>query len=178
MASAVALPEEDSVEIATNGVKRRHSEHGSADVDTIDSKRRRTSGKGKDSPVAMPAEQDIAQIKQEPEPTPTQSESPAPKLPAQKAEDTRESRRKSAVGDEKQRSKRLFGALLVSQNQPSDRVSKRRGEIEQRKKAELQKQFDERLEDRQRRLEKLAIQRKREQIRVDEDNVCRHVWAV
>ncbi|KAF7194542.1 Pinin-like 1 [Pseudocercospora fuligena] len=168
MASAVALPE-DSSDVPTNGLKRRHSGDEQAKDGDEDSKRRRTSSSGKNSPIATPTEENAAEKEQEP--ASTKVEAATQKQPAQKADDTRESRRKSGVADERQRSKRLFGALLGNLNQPSDRVSKRRGEIEQRKKAELQKQDDERLEDRQRRIEKLAIQRKREQIRVDEENM-------
>lgn len=73
--------------------------------------------------------------------------------------------------DEKQRSKRLFGALLGNLRQPGDRNSKRRQEIESRRKAELQQQDNERLEDRQRRQEQLAEQRKITQVKVDEQNV-------
>ncbi|EMC99280.1 hypothetical protein BAUCODRAFT_60616, partial [Baudoinia panamericana UAMH 10762] len=72
---------------------------------------------------------------------------------------------------EKQRSKRLFGALLGNLNQPRDRTSTRRQEIEARRKAELQRQDDERLEDKQRRLESLAEHRRRKQWDVDEDNM-------
>jgi len=81
----------------------------------------------------------------------------------------REERRKSKVGDEKQRSKRLFGALLGNLNQPSDRASKRRAEIEERRKAELQRLDDEKLALKAQRLERLAEHRKRAQRDVDEE---------
>lgn len=157
MASAVALPEDSSEQSpTTNGLKRRQSE-----ASEQDNKRQRTSP-GKSSPTIAP--------KDEGGEGQAQADDNSVK-PTQKAGDAREARRKSGVTDEKQRSKRLFGALLGNLNQPGDRVSRRRSEIEQRRKAELQKQDDERLEDRQKRLEKLAAQRKREQINVDEQNV-------
>ncbi|KXT10494.1 hypothetical protein AC579_4260 [Pseudocercospora musae] len=168
MSSAVALPE-DSSGIPTNGLKRRHSGNEQPKDGEEDSKKRRTSSSGKNSPIATPTEENAAEKEQEI--ASTKVKAAAQNQPAQKADATRESRRKSGVADERQRSKRLFGALLGNLNQPGDRVSKRRGEIEQRKKAELQKQDDERLEDRQRRVEKLAIERKREQIRVDEEDM-------
>jgi len=79
--------------------------------------------------------------------------------------------RKASVVDEKQRSKRLFGALLGNLKQPGDRTSKRRQEIETRRKAELQRQDDERLEDRQKRLKKLEEQRKIAKGVLEERNV-------
>jgi len=83
----------------------------------------------------------------------------------------REANRKSIAIDEKKRTKRLFGALLGNLNQPSNRALKRRQEIEERRKAELQRQDDERREDIQRRLEKLAEQRRRDQEKLDEENM-------
>lgn len=84
-------------------------------------------------------------------------------------------RKKPGVVDEKQRSRRLFGGLLGSLNQPSDRTSKRRQEIESRRKAELQRQDDERLEDKQRRLEQLAERRKSVKRKMDDDTVSRNL---
>ncbi|KAK4502884.1 hypothetical protein PRZ48_006310 [Zasmidium cellare] len=164
VASAVALPEDSGEQspIAENGLKRRHSE-----ASEQESKRQRTSP-GKNSPTATPKDEEVQEQPQE-KAQPEQDDLAV--KPAQKAPDTREPRRKSGVPDEKQRSKRLFGALLGNLNQPGDRVSRRRSEIEQRRKAELQKQDDERLEDRQKRLEKLGVQRRREQINVDEQNM-------
>ncbi|KAF2171913.1 hypothetical protein M409DRAFT_63453 [Zasmidium cellare ATCC 36951] len=142
-----------------------------------DSKRQRTSP-GKNSPTTTAPKDEREQEQeheheheQEQEKARPQPEDDLAVKPAQKPQDAREARRKSGVTDEKQRSKRLFGALLGNLNQPGDRVSRRRSEIEQRRKAELQKQDDERLEDRQKRLEKLAVQRKKEQINVDEQNM-------
>lgn len=159
VASAVVVPEDSSEQ--SNGLKRRHSE-----ASEQDSKRQRTSP-GKSPPKAESKDEEATG---EEEAQPEKEEDHAVK-PAQKPADPREFRRKSGVADEKQRSKRLFGALLGNLNQPGDRVSRRRSEIEQRRKAELQKQDDERLEDRQKRLEKLAAQRKKEQINVDEQHV-------
>lgn len=87
------------------------------------------------------------------------------------AGDSPQPRRKSNLPDERQRSKRLFGALLGNLNPTGDRTTKRRAEIEQRRKAELKQQDDELLEDRQKRLERLAIQRRKRQIYVDEHDV-------
>ena len=137
----------------TNGLKRRQSE---AAEDEQESKRQRISP-GKNSP-AVP--RDDAEDVQEGAPAPSRLET------------TDEPRRKASIPDEKQRSKRLFGALLGNLNQSGDnRASKRRQEIESRRKAELQRQDDERVEDRLRSLEKLAEWRKKEQVRVNEEDV-------
>ena len=73
-----------------------------------------------------------------------------------------DARRKSSAINEKDRSRRLFGGLLGSLSQKGDsRTTKRRQEIETRRKAELQRQDDEHLEDKQKRLEQLAEQRRR-----------------
>jgi hypothetical protein len=90
--------------------------------------------------------------------------------PESKPEEKKEPRRKTTI-DDKQRSKRLFGALFSNTNAAGDKLSRRRSEIEQRKKAELKKQDDERVEDRLKRLAKLAVHRQKEQINVDERNV-------
>lgn len=165
VASAVVVPEDSSEQ--SNGLKRRRSE-----ASEQDSKRQRTSP-GKSPPTTGPKDEEaIGEEKAQPE---EEEEDHAVK-PVPKPADPREPRRKSGVTDEKQRSKRLFGALLGNLNQPGDRVSRRRSEIEQRRKAELQKQDDERLEDRQKRLEKLAAQRKKEQINVDEQSVRMKPW--
>ena len=154
MASAITSPEAERP-LSANGLKRRQS-----DISEQDNKRQRTSP-GKNSPdVAADSPTDPADDRA----------AAGDRRPSSKPADTR---RKSGVVDEKQRSKRLFGSLLGNLNQSSDRTSKRRQEIESRRKAELQKQDDERLEDRQRRLEKLAQQREKEQKRIDEQNVRR-----
>ncbi|CAK4032410.1 Hypothetical predicted protein [Lecanosticta acicola] len=164
---AVAVPE-DTIEQAsdTNGLKRRHSE-----VSEQESKRRRTSP-GKNSPTATEDTAHSEQRQQAEKDTSANIESTTKPATIENPPTARGPRRRAGVPDEKQRSKRLFGALLGNLNQPGgEKTSKRRAEIEQRRKAELQKQDDERIEDRQRRLEHLAIQRKKEQIRVDEENM-------
>lgn len=163
IASAVAVvPEDSEMDSYQNGLKRRQSD--ASDPENNDSKRRRTSA-GKNSP------EDRLASKTE---TDAQPDSPnhAAK-PAQKPEQGRDARRRSAVPDDKQRSKRLFGALLGNLNasQPNDRAAKRRADIEARRKAELAKQDNERLEDKQRRLRELAQHRKKQQIYVDEEDV-------
>ena len=179
IASAVALPDpEDLVDYSTsNGLKRRQSEVSGDDESS--SKRQRTSP-GKTSPrsklkgVEEGGKEVISSAARARSITPVESKNGDDPKSEPTAQDSRDERRKSAAvkaPDEKQRSKRLFGALLGNLNRPSDRQSKRRAEIEQRKKAELKKQDDERLEDRQRRLERLATQRKREQLQVDERDV-------
>lgn len=140
----------------TYSLKRRHSEAAEAGQE---SKRQRISP-GKNSPTTA---RDDANDGSPKEGATTQEQ---PNV------DQRGARRKSSIADEKQRSKRLFGALLGSLNQPGDRTSKRRQEIESRRKAELQRQDDERVEDKLRRQEKHAERRRREQERVDEQNVC------
>lgn len=159
LSPAVALPDDASEHTTpgANGLKRRQSEIAEIEQDN---KRQRTSP-GKTSPTTETGGADGSLPKGN-----TEDDS------RDRTKDDKTATRKRIGGpDEKQRSKRLFGALLGNLNQPGDRVSRRRTEIEQRKKAEVQKQDDERLEDRQRRLEKLALQRKKEQINVDEQNV-------
>lgn len=156
IASAVAMPDDVAQDESPrpHGLKRRKSD---IVEEKQESKRQRVSP-GKNSPTAA---RDDANT------TPSSKAG----QPDQKPTDIREARRKSSIADEKQRSKRLFGALLGSLNQPSDRTSKRRQEIESRRKAELQRQDDERLENKLRRQERLAEQRKKVQVKVDEENV-------
>ncbi len=187
MASAVIKPDPDEIPPVANGLKRRQSE---AEAEQQESKRQRISP-GKSSPptatvkIEAEAEDDVKQeslgkqdtpaheakstesIKPEPE-----SDEP-PKQPETKEEKTEKEppRRRSVVMDEKQRSKRLFGALLGNLNQPSDRTSKRRQEIEARKQAELQRRDEERNVDKLRRLEALTEHRRKVQKKVDEENV-------
>ncbi|KAF2719468.1 hypothetical protein K431DRAFT_251336 [Polychaeton citri CBS 116435] len=87
----------------------------------------------------------------------------------QPSPDVKQRRVRDAV-DAKERSRRLFGAALLGNvGQGNDRAAKRRQEIENRRKAELQRQDDERLEDKQRRLEQLHERRCKEQVIVDRD---------
>jgi len=141
---------------SAHGLKRRQSE-----ISEQENKRQRISP-GKNSPTAAASSSSSPSQTRDKRDTPRDS----------KLDDSRDSRRKSGgVGDEKQRSKRLFGALLGNLNQPSDRASKRRQEIESRRKAELQRQDDERLEDKQRRLDAVREHRRKAQEEVDEENV-------
>ncbi|QIX01109.1 hypothetical protein AMS68_006626 [Peltaster fructicola] len=85
-------------------------------------------------------------------------------------------RRKTGVAvDEKQRSRRLFGSILGTIGQRSDRTAKKRQEIEARTQAES-KQHDAALnEDRSLRQKRTAERRKQEQWHVDEaDMNIRH----
>lgn len=88
----------------------------------------------------------------------------------------RETRRKSSAVEEKQRSKRLFGALLGSLNQSreagGDRATKRRKEIEDRRKAELRRQDERDARDLQQKRDRLVELRRREKDDIDEQNVC------
>ncbi|KXL49053.1 MAG: hypothetical protein FE78DRAFT_86557 [Acidomyces sp. 'richmondensis'] len=140
---------------SANGIKRRQSEGAEQE-----SKRQRVSP-GKSSPAADAEE----------EQRPQERGTPPDSKNSDSLDRVREGKRKSIVIDEKKRTKRLFGALLGNLNQPSDRALKRRLKIEERRKAELQRQDDERREDTQRRLEKLAEQRRRNQVKVDEENM-------
>lgn len=154
------LPEEENDGVAhAHGVKRRLSDSIVEENDGDQEGKRQRISPGKNSPTAA-----------------RDSDAPSnPRAPdaqgKEKPEDPREIRRKSNVADEKQRSKRLFGALLGSLNQPRDRTSQRRQEIESRRKAELQRQDDERVEDKQRRQARLTEQRKKTQMNVEEENV-------
>jgi hypothetical protein len=81
--------------------------------------------------------------------------------------------RRSTKINEKDRSRRLFGGLLGSLSQKDDsRTTKRRQEIESRRKAELQRQDDEHVEDKQRRLEQLAEKRRRVKKQLEDETVC------
>ena len=155
MASAVVVPEAEDAATNGNSLKRRQSELSEQENE---SKRQRISP-GKNPPDSIKDDANGQAMVSE---SPTQDKSTStPEGP----------QRKSSKVDEKQRSKRLFGALLGNLNQPGDRTAKRRQEIESRRKAELQRQDDERVEDRQRRQEKLAELRRREQVKVDEQAV-------
>lgn len=105
------------------------------------------------------------------ETTPTSTE-PARRDSTDKPTEPSNARRKSSAVNEKDRSRRLFGGLLGSLSQKGDsRTAKRRQEIESRKKAELQQQDDQNLEDKQKRLEELAEKRRRVKKRMDEETV-------
>ncbi|KAK4962874.1 hypothetical protein LTR10_000501 [Elasticomyces elasticus] len=149
-----------------NGLKR-----GREDDVEQESKRQRTSP-GKNSPTAVKIETEtVKQNLSDKRDTPAHEAKSLESKPEQPNTDTTQPRRKGVVTDEKQRSKRLFGALLGNLNQPGDRTSKRRQEIEARRKAELQRQDDERVEEKQRRLEALAEHRSTVQKKVDEESM-------
>lgn len=158
------VPDDSELDSNHNGLKRRQTDSAETEENDNDSKRRRTSA-GKISPEDRLASNSTPETKLE---SPNYTTKPV-----QKPDQGRDARRRSAVPDDKQRSKRLFGALLGNLNahQPNDRAAKRRADIEARRKAELAKQDNERLEDKQRRLRELAQHRKREQIYVDEQDV-------
>ncbi|KAI7530188.1 hypothetical protein KC331_g14802 [Hortaea werneckii] len=131
-----------------NGLKRRASED-----DEPDSKRQRRSPshENTDKPV-----NNIETAEQK-------HDTPAETNDNSKPQQPKDGPRKTGAVDEKKRSKRLFGALLGNLNQPSDRTSKRRQEIETRRKAELQKQDEEVQEDKARRAERLREHRRKVQ---------------
>lgn len=169
MASAVVVADDSERSPSANGLKRRASDVQDVSEQEQESKRQRMSP-GKISPTAEPSTHDDGSERSESRPGNTHEEKP-PDSPVdtQHGEPTR--RKTGPTMHDKQRSKRLFGALLGNLNQPGDRASKRRQEIESRRKAELQRQDDERLEDKKQRLEKLAEKRKETQREVDEKNV-------
>ncbi|KAK0248140.1 hypothetical protein LTS09_016724 [Friedmanniomyces endolithicus] len=187
MASAVIKPDPDELPPVANGLKRRQSEVESGEQE---SKRQRISP-GKSSPptatvkIEAEAEDGVNQESLGKQDTPAHEAKPTesikpepesyeppeqPEIKEEKAE-KEPPRRRSGVTDEKQRSKRLFGALLGNLNQPSDRTSKRRQEIEARKQAELQRQDEERNVDKLRRLEALTEHRRKVQKKVDGENM-------
>lgn len=139
----------------TNGLKRRQSE-----VSEQENKRLRTSP-GKTSP-----DPETSRARDAPSEDRSRREST-------KGEQAQEPRRKSSAVNEKDRSRRLFGGLLGSLSQKGDnRTTKRRQEIESRKKAELQRQDDEHVEDKQKRLEQLSEKRRRVKREMQEETVC------
>lgn len=139
-----------------NDLKRRHSE-----ASEQESKRLRASpGKTSPDPEAARA-------------TDAPSEERSRRESTDKTNEGKDGRRKSGAVNEKDRSRRLFGGLLGSLSQKGDsRTAKKRQEIESRKKAELQRQDDERVEDKQRRLEELAAKRRRVREKMDGETVC------
>ena len=139
----------------TNGLKRRQSE-----VSEQESKRLRASP-GKTSPSPETTRASARRDSNAPGEEDSRRES-TDKAAGEQAQQKGEPRRKSSAVNEKDRSRRLFGGLLGSLSQKGDsRTTKRRQEIESRRKAELQRQDDEHLEDKQRRLEQLAEKRRR-----------------
>ncbi|KAK4561854.1 hypothetical protein LTR86_004534 [Recurvomyces mirabilis] len=164
---------------SANGLKRQHSVEGDGEGEQEqeqeqeqESKRQRTSP-GKNSPKnnvgSVDEEAAVEVSKKAAETEENASEQQQQQQPSQD-EIPKATRRKAGAMDEKQRSKRLFGSLLGNLNRPSDRASQRRQEIEARRKAELQRQDDERLEEKNRRLERLVEHRRETQITVDKEN--------
>ncbi|KAK5714345.1 hypothetical protein LTR17_017201 [Elasticomyces elasticus] len=174
MAAPNVKPELNEPPMPENGLKR-----GREDDVEQESKRQRTSP-GKNSPTAVKIETEtVKQDLSDKHDTPAHEAKSLESKPEQPNTDTTQPRRKGIVTDEKQRSKRLFGALLGNLNQPGDRTSKRRQEIEARRKAELQRQDDERVEEKQRRLEALAEHRTAVQKKVDEESMrIRHAYTL
>lgn len=162
-AAATELPSEPSH--SSRDLKRRQPD---VDEREDDGKRQRLDH--------VEEEETGAHAGKDPLDSPAESAQSVQRADSDKPVDDREQRRRSTAVDEKQRGKRLFGALLGNLKQPSDRVSKKRQEIEGRRKAELQRQDNERLEDKQRRLDRLAAHRKNVQKTVDQENVRIRSW--
>lgn len=163
------MPDTEDRPSSANGLKKRRR---SEESEPQESKRQRISP-GKASPTKAQTQlPHTGKVVDTPICTNTAAASP-PRA------DPRDAKRKSGVADEKQRSKRLFGALLGNLNQPGgDRTSKRRREIEARRKAEVQRQDDERLRDKVRRVEVRDEERRVAQGKVDEVNVSLHSSSV
>ncbi|KAI7248904.1 hypothetical protein D0864_00771 [Hortaea werneckii] len=152
----VAPPTTVSESPNANGLKRRASE----DEEPGSKRQRRSPSQEKtDHPVNST------------ETAGQKHDTPADTIDTSKPKEPKSAPRKTGAVDEKKRSKRLFGALLGNLNQPSDRTSKRRQEIETRRKAELQKQDEEVQEDKARRTERLREHR----IKVQRDEVDEEV---
>lgn len=145
----------------TNGLKRRQSE-----VSEQESKRLRTSpGKISSLPEPSPARDSPREESSRCDLSDKTAEKQSPR--------PGDAPRKSSNINEKDRSRRLFGGLLGSLSQKDDsRTTKRRQEIESRRKAELQRQDDEHVEDKQRRLEQLAEKRRLVRKRIEDETVC------
>ncbi|KAK5174528.1 uncharacterized protein LTR77_001608 [Saxophila tyrrhenica] len=175
MPSAIA-PHEASPErpSSPNHMKRRRSTD--VEENDADSKRQRTNGDGAvntPSPSNKPATDTPSASTEQEQPEPSTSMDHEDKASSNGAPEppTARPRRRPEVSDEKQRSKRLFGALLGSLNQKGGETSKRRQEIETRRKAELQKQDEQRAEDEAKRRERAIEWRRQRQRRVDEDEM-------
>jgi len=144
-----------------NGLKRRQSE-----VSEQESKRLRTSpGKISSLPEPSPARDSPREegSRRDSRDKTAEKHSPPP----------RDAPRRSSKINEKDRSRRLFGGLLGSLSQKDDsRTTKRRQEIESRRKAELQRQDDEHVEDKQKQLIQLAEKRRRVKKEIEDETVC------
>lgn len=152
----------------TNGLKRRQSE-----VSEQENKRLRASA-GKTSPDPETTRASARRDSDAPGEENPRRES-TDKVTGEQSPPRGDTRRKSSAINEKDRSRRLFGGLLGSLSQKGDsRTTKRRQEIESRRKAELQRQDDEHVEDKQRRLEQLAEKRRRVKKELEAETVC--IW--
>ena len=148
---------------SANGLKRHRDDIENEAEESA--KRQRRSEEKEESPTATGTTR--ADGRNHDKPVDTQATEP-------RADEPKDGRRKSGAVDEKKRSKRLFGALLGNLNRPSsDRTTKRRAEIETRRKAELQRQDEEAEEDKARRAERLLEHRKRVQRDVLDEEVMR-----
>ncbi|QDS74776.1 hypothetical protein FKW77_001705 [Venturia effusa] len=86
--------------------------------------------------------------------------------------DRREARRRNGQVEERKRGQRLFGALLGTLAQrATPSASKRRAVIEQKHKEKLKQQTEEDLQRRQERQEELRVARRRQQVKLDEQNM-------
>lgn len=145
---------------SANGLKRRQSEASEQENKRLRASPGKTSSLPEPSPARdSPREEGSRRASND---TTTEKHSPPPG----------DARRKSSKINEKDRSRRLFGGLLGSLSQKDDsRTTKRRQEIESRRKAELQRQDDEHVEDKQRRLEQLAEKRSRVKKGIEDEMV-------
>jgi hypothetical protein len=125
-----------------NDLKRRQSE-----VSEQESKRLRTSpGKISSLPEQSPAR-----------------DSPRDEASRRDSSDKTVEKQATRPGDAPRKSSKI---------NEKDRTTKRRQEIESRRKAELQRQDDEHVEDKQRRLELLAEKRRRVKKEIEDETVC------
>jgi hypothetical protein len=168
MATEVAAPEPvPELPSSPNGLKRPRSPE-LAEEEEKESKRQRTNGDTTHDAESRPqsTERPAAQTDIAPSTTAEAHTTSAPTAT------TSRDRKKSKPTDEKQRSKRLFGALLGNLNQPSgSETSRRRQEIEARRKAELKRQDEEREDVERRKREEVTRWRRGVQARVEEGEV-------
>jgi hypothetical protein len=91
---------------------------------------------------------------------------------AEEAERRRAARRESGKAEERNRGKRMFGALLGALSQSgSSAAQKRRADIEKRQQAKLKLISDEASLREREQMEQLKIRRRREQWKFDEQSV-------
>lgn len=154
LASAVVVPE--AIEQTLSSTATRAT------------KRRQSSSSEGDNKRARLSDHDVPHNT-----TDTKSEQPAATTHIEQTTDN--SRRRSRVegrDEEKQRGKRLFGALLGTLSQSSSSAAqKRRAEIERKQRDKLRDQADEDDERKRRELEELMTVRRGEQKKYDEQSV-------